>query len=180
MADSKLSNDKKLVLFAKEIEELERRTTAMEDLEAIHELNALYGYYCDRAVMGDETAWDELMNRWTVDCTGRWTGLGDFKGRKAVKDFYINFGRYTGTFSMHMKMNGVVKVDGDKATGTWYLNGPYTMMKSGKAAWVAGKYEEEYVKVNGVWMWNFLFGDLRYFTPYDKGWVESPWGATEE
>jgi hypothetical protein len=48
-------------------------------------------------------------------------------------------------------MNAIIKVDGERAHGSWYLLGPFTLRKGNRAIWLAARYEDDYVKVNGQW-----------------------------
>lgn len=74
---------------------------------------------------------------------------------------------------MHMCHNPVIEVNGDKAKGEWYFDGPITHAPTNRALWMAGKYEDEYVKVQGEWKFNKLICKIYYRTPYDEGWVKT-------
>jgi hypothetical protein len=76
----------------------------------------------------------------------------------------------------------VVAKDGKTAHGQWHLFGPHTnrvfdphvMAKRDVAFWIAGKYENEFVKVNGVWKFKKLRAICWIRSPYDEGWLKNP------
>lgn len=167
-----MNMDEQIAQMKSKIEEMEKEISALEAKEEITVLNSLYGFYCDEGVCGNMDAWVQLMDRWVDDAVGKWTGLGTFEGKEAIHAFYRD--TPVGIFSVHMKHSGIIEVEGDKATATWYLTSPYINLEH-NTCWVAGKYEEEYIKVDGVWKWSYVFGDLMYFTPFDQGWAKKPW-----
>ena len=82
-----------------------------------------------------------------------------------------------------MVMNPVieVEVDGDHAHGTWYFFGTFTFYEGNQAKWLAARYHEDYVKVNGEWK----IQHLRVKGPgmsadYEKGWAGRPSGDLAE
>ena len=42
------------------------------------------------------------------------------------------------------------------ATGTWYLFQPCTYAEGNQAVWGSARYDEEYVRVHGRWMFQNL------------------------
>ena len=71
-------------------------------------------------------------------------------------------------------MNPVIEVDGETATGTWYLFQACTFAKNNQAVWGAAKYNETYVKVNSEWKFRRLAVNSRFWTPYEEGWAKKP------
>ena len=71
-------------------------------------------------------------------------------------------------------MNPIIEVDGDSATGQWYLFQPVTLAQENQAAWLAGRYEEKYEKRGGEWQCKYLTVTPFFFTPYGDGWVKKP------
>ena len=70
-------------------------------------------------------------------------------------------------------MNPQIEVEGDRATGRWYLLEPCTMLEGGEqAVWGAASYEEEYVKVKGEWKMQNLVLTPSFWSPFDHGWVK--------
>jgi len=76
------------------------------------------------------------------------------------------------SYSAHMVSNPIIEVDGEKATGDWYVLVPCTGRAQNVAAWIQGRYEEEYVKENGEWKWKSITARFDHITPFDEGWSE--------
>jgi hypothetical protein len=70
---------------------------------------------------------------------------------------------------MHLFMNPLIKVSGAAAKGHWYLLCPLTIHEGNRATWCAGRYFEEYVKLNGEWKYDLLRFTPYFITPFDKG-----------
>lgn len=75
-----------------------------------------------------------------------------------------------------------VAEDGKHAWGQWHLFGPHTnkvfdpetQTKKDTAFWIAGKYDNEYIKVNGEWKILKLRPICWIRSPYEKGWLKCP------
>ena len=76
-------------------------------------------------------------------------------------------------FSQHQVMNPIIKIDGDRATGIWYFFGPFTFYKNNQAKWLAARYEDDYVKVNGEWKIQHLRARGRMSTNYEESWADN-------
>lgn len=145
--------------------ELEKRITQLEDIEAIKQLKALYCDICD-----DNHNPDRITKIFVED--GIWEG-GDFgkaQGHDAIRKLFQGFQKLIG-FSQHNIFNPRIAIDGDRAKGTWYLLGPFTFRKDNGARWIACRYDDDYVKVNGQWKYQHLRADIRMVAPYEKGWA---------
>jgi hypothetical protein len=71
-----------------------------------------------------------------------------------------------------MVMNPVIEVNGERATATWYFFGPFTMRDGNRALWQAARYNDDYVKVNGVWKIRHLrVKGPRMSADYATGWA---------
>ena len=105
---------------------------------------------------------------------GVWDGgiRGKAEGREAIREFFVNASRRL-PFAVHMVMNPIIEVDGDTATGTWYLFQPCTYSEGDRAVWGSARYDEEYVRVGGVWMFRHLKLTSHFWTPFDEGWVKA-------
>jgi hypothetical protein len=158
-----------------DLKELEGRIRVLEDIEAIKKLKATYCYLCD-AGLTDPKNRDELVSHFTGDATVDF-GLGPesrFQGMEGLKTFFGTVVAMGVTFCMHMVHNPIIEVKGDRATGRWYYEAPTTDTATGKAQWMAGTYEEEYVRENGEWKFAFIGTRWKYITPYDEGWAKNP------
>ncbi|CAN0605688.1 unnamed protein product, partial [Ectocarpus sp. 12 AP-2014] len=63
------------------------------------------------------------------------------------------------------------EVDGDKASGQWYLWQP--MIFQGQALWLSATYEDKYVRHNDSWLFQHLKLTIRMLTPYEEGPVKT-------
>ena len=146
--------------------ELEQRITRLEDVEAIKRLKALYCDICD-----DNHNPDRIAKIFADD--GIWEG-GDFgkaQGHDAIRKLFEGFAKQI-SFSQHNVFNPRIEVNGDRATGIWYFLGPFTFRAENGARWIAARYDDDYVKVNGVWLYQHLRATVRMVAPYEKGWAK--------
>ncbi len=156
------------------MQELEARIRVLEDIEAIKRLKARYCELCD-AGLTDPANRDELVGHFTVDATVDF-GMGEgssFEGKEGLELFFGTVVPSGVSFCMHMLHNPIIEVDGDCATGRWYFEAPTTNAVTGKAQWMAGRYLEEYARVDGVWKFSFIRTEWKYIAPYDEGWSGS-------
>jgi hypothetical protein len=149
------------------LEDLEKRIRVLEDIEAIKRLKARYCAYCDDSYNADGVA-----GLFTED--GVWeTGVGRNEGREEIRAFFKQLPQSI-SFAIHMVLNPIIEVDGDTAKGSWYLLCPCTRAETGRAIWQAGRYDDEYVRVDGEWKFKNLKVSHYFFrTPFDEGWVKN-------
>jgi hypothetical protein len=154
---------------------LEEKIAKLEDIEAIKQLKALYCHLVDDGINGDMAKMDELMARFAEDA---WIDFGTeevpdvHKGRDAVTAFYKGTVCSALSYSAHIVANPLIEVNGDKAVGSWYVYVPCTFRETNSAVWLAGKYREEYVKVNGQWQWQSMTFRAEIQTPFEgTGWT---------
>ena len=43
--------------------------------------------------------------------------------------------------------------------------------------WGSARYDEEYVRVDGEWLFKHLTLTSHFWTPFDKGWVEAQFAS---
>ena len=149
------------------LEDLERRIKALEDIEEIKRLKARYCTYCD-----DSYDADAIAALFTADAV--WDGgiRGRADGREEIRSFFVRASQRL-PFTVHMVMNPIIEVDGDRATGIWYLFQACTYADSGQAVWGSARYDEEYVRVDGSWMFQNLKLTSFFWTPFDQGWAKT-------
>ena len=97
------------------LEDIDRRLRAIEDIEEIKRLKARYCSYCD-----DNYDADSIASLFTEDAI--WDGgiRGSVEGRDEIRNFFIRASQRL-PFTVHMVMNPIIEVDGDRAKGIWYL-----------------------------------------------------------
>jgi hypothetical protein len=158
------------------VTDLEERIRHIEDLESIRLLK--HYNYCDRAVAGDAAAIEETVSRFSDDVVADFTGFPLAEGRDAVTDFYARAVPAMLSYSQHYVFNEVIDIDGDCATGLWYVNCPVIFTDAsplGREApgLIAGRYEEEYIRENGVWKWRRVVALLDVLNPSDQLWANA-------
>ena len=153
--------------------DLENRIIVLEDIEAIKKLKYRYCYLADAGIGGDEARMDELISNFTEDGWVDFSEFGIHKGKKAIEAFYKNVVAQTLSYSAHMVSNPVIQVDGKNASGDWYVFVPCTLRMTDTPAWLQGKYEETYEKINGKWYWKSMTARFDFISPYDEGWVKT-------
>ena len=147
------------------LEDIDRRLRAIEDIEELKKLKARYCSYCD-----DNYDADSLASLFTEDAI--WDGgiRGMAEGRDEIRNFFMRASQRL-PFAVHMVMNPIIEVDGDRAKGTWYLFQACTYAEGDQAVWGSARYDEEYVRLEGEWKFRNLKLTSFFWTPFDRGWV---------
>ncbi len=138
-----------------EMAELEKRLTRIEDIEAIKQLKALYCEICD-----DMHNPDRIDSLFAEDAFWESADFGKAEGHEAIRELFRGFQKMF-SFSQHNIMNPRIEVDGGRATGIWYIMGPWTYSENNEEKWLALRYDDDYVKINGEWKYQHLRVALR-------------------
>jgi ketosteroid isomerase-like protein len=133
---------------------LEQRITRLEDIEAIKQLKARYSHICD-----DMHNPDTITSIFVEDGIWESPDFGKAKGHAEIRELFKKFQKMFSA-SQHNMMNPVITVDGNRATGIWYIMG-YWDHTDGRKIWMALRYDDDYVKVNGEWKYQHLRVVLR-------------------
>jgi ketosteroid isomerase-like protein len=147
---------------------IEERLQILEDLEEIRTLKARYAAACD-----DNYNADAIAVLFAEDALWDGGALGQADGRAAIRKFFSRAAEFF-PFAIHNVMNPIIEVDGDRATGQWYLLQPATMAKGNRPVWLAATYHDEYVRLDGRWMFKGLKVTSHFLTPYEEGWAKKP------
>ncbi len=149
--------------------DLENRTTRLEAVEEIKKLRANYCYF------SDSFQTEALIDLFAEDAVFDFPAWLPEKltGKAAIATFFLSSSSAALVMAKHHVTNPVIEVNGDTATGIWYALAPTTFaLPEGSAAmWLQGKYDEEYVKINGTWKFKMLKFDLTFLCPYTDGWA---------
>jgi hypothetical protein len=147
---------------------LERQIADLTAIEAIKKLKAQYCAYCD-----DHYDPEGIAGLFVED--GVWEGesFGHHVGREAIESF---FRRISGeiVFAAHLVLNPIIDVEGmDRARGKWRLIMPATVRGADDnvAKWLVGAYDERYIRVDGVWMFQMLNFRINFYTPHLESWA---------
>jgi ketosteroid isomerase-like protein len=154
-----------------DLETLERRIRRLEDIEAIKQLKARYAAYCDANY--DANALAELF---TEDAVWDGGALGRNVGREAIRQFFRGSSQRI-IFAVHNILSPIIEIDGDTATGTWYLLQTCTYAAGNQAVWGAATYHDRYVRHNGTWKFQHVRIESHFWTPFEEGWARTPFIA---
>lgn len=147
------------------ITRLEQRLRRLEDAEAIRNLKAEYAALCDRNYDADGIA-----AMFTEDAVWESPSLGRFEGREAIRGFFRGAAGIF-SFAIHYSLNGHIEIDGDHARARWYLFMPCTLAEGNVPLWRAGIDHEQYVRVDGRWMFSHKRSEPLLNVRYDGGWA---------
>ncbi|HEU4627451.1 MAG TPA: nuclear transport factor 2 family protein [Steroidobacteraceae bacterium] len=172
--------------LAREIAELRRQVTRLEDIHAVRTLHFKYGYYIDMCL------YDEATDLFAEDGEVRFLN-GVYKGKAGVRRLYCEWfrnlftqghnGPVRGFLLDHLQLQDIVDIapDGKTAQGRFRA-----VMMAGQhesktpriehfpdQCWEAGIYENLYVKENGVWKIKRLNYNMLWQADYEPGWAKS-------
>lgn len=168
------------------VEALTHQVNALEDINAIRDLQYSYGYFMDKGL------YDEVVDLFADDGELSFMG-GLYKGRDSVRRLYCdrlrkNFtkGRNNPVYGLlvdHIQMQGVIHVAQDRQTAlgrfrAFLQGGIHRTMQDPpehlpRQWWEAGVYENKYVKENNIWKIRFLNYNLQWQAAYEDGWANS-------
>ena len=148
--------------------DLAARIDRLESIEAIRTLKHRYMTLCDLGYPPDK-----LGPLFIEDAVWTSKEFGHHVGRAAIEAFFGGVSAQI-VFAAHLAMNGIVEVDGDRATGTWRILMPCTIVDGGKktSRWLLGDYVEEYVRRDGVWLFKRIDYVNNYNVAYDESWAD--------
>lgn len=140
---------------------LEQTIQRLADIEDIKQLKARYAAACD-----DDYNPEKLAPLFAEDAIWDGSILGYAEGRDGIREFFAGSSALV-PFAVHQISNPLIEIDGDTATGQWYLWQP--MVFGGEALWLSAIYEDKYVRQGGQWLYQHLKLNIRMLTPYDEG-----------
>jgi len=133
------------------------------DIEQIKQLKARYAAACDNdydpeaiaALFTEDAVWDGGM-------------MGFAETRQGIFDFFQAASSLVG-FAVHGLSNPIIEVDGDTASGTWYLTQPMVMKGTTSAYWFSACYADTYIRTADGWKFKHVKITERAFSPYEEG-----------
>jgi hypothetical protein len=99
--------------------------------------------------------------------------MGVYEGQEGLERFAAEFVEAQLESSAHMLSNPILEIDGNEATGRWYVESPLTFA-DGSGAWRQGWYRDEYRRLDGEWRIETIEMRFVYTADYDDetGWSD--------
>ena len=141
---------------------LEDRVRRLEDIEAIRHLRNRY-----HAAL-NEGRYENCRALFTGDAVVELGYLARYEGIEAIDAGFRAMGGRERFFIKQFSHGHDVHVDGDGGTGTSYLEARYG--RFGVSYVVAGRYDDVYARVDGVWKFRSMIAELFYTVPNGVGW----------
>jgi hypothetical protein len=161
--------------LAAEVAGLRRRVEASEAVQAIQNLKARYAQLVDQRYLRGKVAPDEKVAAVAEQIAalfsedGVWDGgpaLGVSTGRAEIA---ARMRAPTLQFSWHFFLKSQIQVEGDRASARWDILSPCTT-KDGKPHWMVGFEDDEYRRVDGVWLHARMKLTSVFLAPHETGW----------
>ena len=154
---------------------VERKLEKLDDIEAIKRLRAVYSRGCDA-----NNDLEILMPLFTEDAVISLNKpfSGRYEGTEQLREMFVNNVKLNGVgWTVHFYLQPVIDVaeDGLTAKASWYLWETAMMRLDGpdqEAVWVAGFYNDEYRKVDGVWKFTSIEINMLLLAEFEKGWKD--------
>ena len=89
------------------------------------------------------------------------------RGRENIRAFFATFPVQSARQFIH---SHVVDVQGDRGTGFSYLDG--RPVRDGKSYYVVGRFDDEYIRLNGQWMFQRVVLSVHYMIEAAERWDE--------
>jgi hypothetical protein len=148
----------------------ESEVRRLEDFDELENLAGIYGHYVDKSMQ------DDIADLFAPDGIVEILGRGVFYGQDRVRQYMHNLGPVgprPGSLFNHMHLQPVIDIDEDgrRARVRSRLFVMFGILDT-NAQWGAGIYENELVKQDGVWKFDYLHAYQTFYTNYEDGWAK--------
>ncbi len=143
------------------IESLVRRVERLESIEAIRALRCRY----HDLVNLDQG--HRLYELFTPDAVVAYGGRAEVTGRENIREFFRTFPVQLARQFVH---HHVVEVDGNVGRGHADLDG--RPVRNGESLFVVGRFDDEYRRIDGEWLFQSVRLTVHYMVPPGAGWAE--------
>lgn len=159
---------------------IEQRVQALEDIEAIKRLKAAYAHAADGKYTSDHRKKPQAeidryariqADLFTEDAV--WDGRPQWEHSVGREAFYAVARTSVWSMATHYFTMPHIEVEGDQASGTWYLWQTGTMEATDRAMIMAAVTRDTYRRVSGRWLIAETLFTLKYLTPLDVPWSET-------
>jgi hypothetical protein len=127
--------------------ELEQTIQRLADIEDIKQLKARYASACD-----DDYNPDKLAPLFAEDAIWDGSIMGHAEGREGIREFFAAASSLV-PFAVHQVSNPLIEIE----------------VLGEQALWLSAVYEDQYVRVDGQWLYQHLKLNIRMLTPYEEG-----------
>jgi hypothetical protein len=154
------------------LDRIEHQLALVEARAEIENIQTSYGYYLATLL------WDDLAALFADNGTIEIAQRGVYVGRPAVRrnlNLYGQAGLDDGVLHNHMQYQMVIHVADDGKSANLRSRALSMMGNFNRnATWMGGIYENQFVKVDGRWMFIKDQQINTYFAPYETGWKDLP------
>jgi len=183
--------DNRIDALEAQLADVKQQVGILEDTQAIRKLHHAYGYYIDKCL------YEETVDLYADDSEVRFMG-GIWKNKSGVRRLYVDTfqsfftdgknGPVPGFLLDHPQLQDIVDVAADRKTATARFRclmqagvhdgSDAPMAKSLRDRglppmqwWEGGIYENEYVRIDGIWRIKTLNYKPIWHADFDKGWA---------
>lgn len=148
-----------LALLQQQCENLLARVKRLEDVEAIRRLRDQYHEWVN------EDAGDQLWKLFAPEASVAYNGRPEVRGQENIRQFFAAFPVQAARQFVH---SHVIQVDGDRGTGSSYLDG--RPVRDGKSYHVVGRFDDEYIRIDGRWAFQRVKLTVHYMVEASDRW----------
>ena len=142
------------------LEEMEKRLTYLEDLQAIRDMHHEYLFQLNNK------QWDDILDTFTEDGSANIGHHGLREGKAEVAKLFkerisqMNVGREIR--DSHNAIDPVIEINGNRAKGHWLMYIFISNPDTGETRITQGRHDCEYEKIDGKW----YFKSVKYTRPW--------------
>lgn len=144
-----------------QVHALKAQVERFDSIEAIRSLRARYHE------LVNEDAGARLYELFAPDAAIVYGGRPEVRGRENIRAFFASFPVQSARQFIH---NHVVDVQGNDGTGFSYLDG--RPVRDGKSYYVVGRFDDEYIRLDGQWMFQRVVLSVHYMIEAAERWDE--------
>lgn len=144
-----------------QVHALKAQVERFDSVEAIRALRARYHE------LVNEDAGQRLYELFAPDAAVAYGGRPEVRGRENIRAFFASFPVQSARQFIH---NHVVDVEGNHGTGFSYLDG--RPVRDGRSYYVVGRFDDEYIRLDGQWMFQRVVLSVHYMIEAAERWDE--------
>jgi acetyl esterase/lipase len=156
-----------------ELEQAERTVQRVKDYDELENLEDAYGYYLDKDL------WTDLSNLFAENGTMELAQRGVYEGRDHIHEFLLkglgrgHEGPSPGMLGNHLQLQPVIDVAPDGKSAKIRIRALQQMAFGPRASIAGGVYENEAIKVGGIWKFSKDHVYNTFAASYIGGWAHT-------